>query len=139
VAGKDESFTPEERKAMRERAKELKNQNNKAAAEADVMAKIAEMSGTDKAMAQKIHDLVKSHAPDLDAKTWYGMPAYAKDGKTILFFQSAGKFKVRYATLGFSENAKLDQGQMWPNAYALTSIDAATEKEIIRLIKLAVS
>jgi len=139
VAGKDQSFTPEERKAMRERAKELKNQNDKAAAEADVMSKIAEMSGTDKAMAQKIQELVKNHAPDLDAKTWYGMPAYAKDGKIILFFQSAGKFKVRYATLGFSENAKLDQGQMWPNAYALTSIDAATEKEIIRLIKLAVS
>ena len=139
MAGKDQSFTPEERKAMRERAKELKNQNDKAAAEADVMSKIAEMSGTDKAMAQKIQELVKNHAPDLDAKTWYGMPAYAKDGKIILFFQSAGKFKVRYATLGFSENAKLDQGQMWPNAYALTSIDAATEKEIIRLIKLAVS
>ncbi|HBB39262.1 MAG TPA: hypothetical protein DCZ33_03340, partial [Candidatus Aquiluna sp.] len=80
MAGKDESFTPEERKAMRERAKELKNQNDKAAAEADVMSKIAEMSGTDKAMAQKIQELVKNHAPDLDAKTWYGMPAYAKDG-----------------------------------------------------------
>lgn len=139
MAAKDESFTPEERKAMRERARELKNQNNKAAAEADVISKIAAMAPQDKAMAEKVHELVKTHAPELDAKTWYGMPAYAKDGKTILFFQDAGKFKVRYSTLGFNEHANLDEGEMWPASFALLSIGPATEKKIIELIKRACS
>lgn len=139
MAAKDESFTPEERKAMRERARELKNQNNKAAAEADVISKIAAMAPQDRAMAEKIHQLVKTHAPELDAKTWYGMPAYAKDGKIILFFQDAGKFKVRYSTLGFNEHANLDDGEMWPASFALLSIGPATEIKIIELIKRACS
>ena len=139
MAAKDESFTPEERKAMRERARELKNQNNKAAAEADVISKISAMAPQDKAMAEKVHELVKTHAPELDAKTWYGMPAYAKDGKTILFFQDAGKFKVRYSTLGFNEHANLDEGEMWPASFALLSIGPATEKKIIELINRACS
>ena len=139
MAAKDESFTPEERKAMRERARELKNQNNKAAAEADVISKISAMAPQDKAMGEKVHELVKTHAPELDAKTWYGMPSYAKDGKTILFFQEAGKFKTRYSTLGFNEHANLDEGEMWPASFALLSIGPATEKKIIELIKRACS
>lgn len=139
MAAKEESFTPEERKAMRERARELKNQNNKAAAEADVISKISAMAPQDKAMAEKVHELVKTYAPELDAKTWYGMPAYAKDGKIILFFQDAGKFKVRYSTLGFNEHANLDDGEMWPASFALLSIGPNTEKKIIELIRTAAS
>jgi len=130
-------FTADERKAMRERAKELKNKDDKIAAEADVMAKIGQMDASDKAMALTVHELVKTHAPDLDAKTWYGMPAWGHNGKTILFFQSAGKFKVRFATLGFSEHATLDDGEMWPTSYALNKIDKMAEAHIIELIKRA--
>ena len=131
------SFTADERKAMRERAKELKNEGNKIAAEAEVVLKINEMDPSDKVMALKVHELVKTHAPNLDAKTWYGMPAYSLEGKTILFFQSAGKFKVRFATLGFSENATLDEGEMWPTSYALNKIDKKAEVRTIELIKQA--
>ena len=131
------AFTADERKAMRERAKELKNKDDKIAAAADVMLKIGQMDASDKAMAIKIHELVRAHAPDLDAKTWYGMPAWGRDGKTILFFQSAGKFKVRFATLGFSEHATLDDGEMWPTSYALNKIDKMAETRIIELIKRA--
>lgn len=130
-------FTADERKAMRERAKELKNKDDKIAAEAGVMLKIGQMDASDKAMALTIHELVKTHAPDLDAKTWYGMPAWGRDGKTILFFQSAGKFKVRFATLGFSEHAALDEGEMWPTSYALNKIDKMAEALIAELIKRA--
>jgi uncharacterized protein YdhG (YjbR/CyaY superfamily) len=130
-------FTADERKAMRERVKKLKNKDDKIAAAADVMLKIGQMDAGDKAMALKVHELVKTHAPDLDAKTWYGMPAWAHNGKTILFFQSAGKFKVRFATLGFSEHASLDEGEMWPISYALNKIDKMAETRIIELIKRA--
>ena len=131
------AFTADERKAMRERAKELKNKDDKIAAAADVMLKIGQMDASDKAMAIKIHELVRAHAPDLDAKTWYGMPAWGRDGKTILFFQSAGKFKVRFATLGFSEHATLDDGEMWPTSYALKKIDKMAQARIVELIKRA--
>jgi len=131
------AFTADERKAMRERAKELKNKDDKIAAEANVMLKIEQMDSGDKAMALRVHELVKTHAPDLDAKTWYGMPAWGHNGKTILFFQSAGKFKVRFATLGFSEHATLDEGEMWPTSYALNKVDKMAETLITELIKRA--
>jgi uncharacterized protein YdhG (YjbR/CyaY superfamily) len=123
------AFTADERKAMRKRAKELKNKDDKIAAEADVMLKIEQMDSGDKAMALRVHELVKTHAPDLDAKTWYGMPAWGHNGKTILFFQSAGKFKVRFATL--------DEGEMWPTSYALNKVDKMAETLITELIKRA--
>src|ERR671927_1682225 len=119
-------FTDEERAAMRERAQELKAaarrgpRADKADGESDVLAKIAEMPEADRAMAERLHALIKASAPALSPKTWYGMPAYAKDGKVVCFFQSAQKFKSRYATLGFSDKAKLDEGHMWPTAFALT-------------------
>jgi len=132
-----ESFTDEEREAMKERAKEAKR--GKADGEADCLAKIAEMEGSDKQIAERIHQLVKEHAPELKAKTWYGMPAYANAaGKGVCFFQSAGKFKVRYATLGFNEDARLDEGTMWPSAYALTGLGDAEERAIAALIRKAV-
>ena len=131
------AFTADERKAMRERAKELKSKGDKIAAEADVMLKIGQMDASDKEMALTVHELVKTHAPDLDAKTWYGMPSWGHNGKTILFFQSAGKFKVRFATLGFSEHATLDDGQMWPTSYALKKIDKMAQARIVELIKRA--
>ena len=131
------AFTADERKAMRERAKELKNKGDKIAAEADVMLKIGQMDASDKEMALTVHELVKTHAPDLDAKTWYGMPSWGHNGKTILFFQSAGKFKVRFATLGFSEHATLDDGEMWPTSYALKKIDKMAQARIVELIKRA--
>ena len=137
MADSKTGFTADERKAMRERAKELKNKDDKTAAAADVMAKIGQMDASDKAMALTIHELVKTHAPDLDAKTWYGMPAWGHNGKTILFFQSAGKFKVRFATLGFSEHATLDDGEMWPTSYALNKIDKTAQAQIVELIKRA--
>jgi uncharacterized protein YdhG (YjbR/CyaY superfamily) len=137
MADSKTGFTADERKAMRERAKELKNKDDKIAAAADVMAKIGQMDDSDKAMALTVHELVKTHAPDLDAKTWYGMPAWGRDGKTILFFQSAGKFKVRFATLGFSEHATLDDGEMWPTSYALNKIDEIAQARIVELIKRA--
>jgi uncharacterized protein YdhG (YjbR/CyaY superfamily) len=131
-------FTAEERAAMKERARELKAAQGKADGERDVLAKIEEMPDSDRAMAERIHFLVKSSAPDLTPRTWYGMPAYANDDGVVCFFQSADKFKARYATLGFSDNARLDQGAMWPTSFALTEMSAAEEKKIVQLIKKAV-
>jgi uncharacterized protein YdhG (YjbR/CyaY superfamily) len=128
-------FTAEERAAMRERAKELKS----AGGESDVLAKIAEMPKADRALAERIHSIVKASAPDLESRTWYGMPAYAKDDKVVCFFQSAAKFKSRYATLGFSDKANLDDGAMWPTYFALKKLTAAEEKKIAALVKKAVS
>jgi uncharacterized protein YdhG (YjbR/CyaY superfamily) len=143
TAGKaSKGFTAEEREAMRDRARELKAESRrgkKADAEADVLAKIAEMPESDRSMATRIHDVVKSSAPDLTPRTWYGMPAYAKDGKVVCFFQSAAKFKSRYATFGFNDAARLDEGAMWPTAFALKRLTAADEKRIRALVKKAVS
>ena len=133
-------FTGEERAAMQERARELKAESRggaKTDGEADVLAKIAEMKGSDKAMATRLHAIIKAAAPSLSAKTWYGMPAYAKDGKVVCFFQNAAKFKARYATLGFSDQANLDEGAMWPTSFALKELTAAEEKRIIALVKKA--
>jgi uncharacterized protein YdhG (YjbR/CyaY superfamily) len=132
-------FTAEERAAMRERAKELKAAAGKADGEEDVLAKIAEMPKADRALAERLHALIKASAPVLSPRTWYGMPAYAKDGKVVCFFQSAHKFKSRYATLGFSDNASLDKGDMWPTSFALKELTAAEEKKIATLVKKAVS
>jgi len=132
------SFTAEERAAMRERAKEAKRAGKKDG-ESDVLAKIAEMPEADRVMAERIHAVVEEAAPDLAPKTWYGMPAYAKDGKVVCFFQSAQKFKSRYATLGFSDTANLDKGSMWPTSYALTKLTPADEARIKELVKKAVS
>jgi uncharacterized protein YdhG (YjbR/CyaY superfamily) len=136
-------FTDEERAAMKERAKELRSEaranKNKADGESDVLAKIAEMPGPDRAMAKRLHAIIKASAPDLSPKTWYGMPAYARDGKVVCFFQSAEKFKSRYATFGFSDEANLDEGPMWPTSFALTKLTAAEEKRICTLVKKAVS
>jgi uncharacterized protein YdhG (YjbR/CyaY superfamily) len=140
TAGKaSKGFTAEERAAMQERARELKAAARKADGESDVLAKIAEMPGTDRAMAERIHALVKASAPGLSPRTWYGMPAYAKDGKVVCFFQSAEKFKTRYATLGFSDKANLDEGAMWPTSFALRELTAAEEARIGALVKKAVS
>jgi uncharacterized protein YdhG (YjbR/CyaY superfamily) len=133
-------FTAEERAAMRERARELKTAaGGKADGEADVLAKIAEMSEPDRAMAQRLHALIKASAPALSPRTWYGMPAYAKNGKVVCFFQSADKFKSRYATFGFNDKANLDDGAMWPTAFALKELTAAEEATIVALVKKAVS
>ena len=130
-------FTAEERAAMKERARE--SRAGKTDGESDVLAKIAEMPERDRAMAERIHALVKAVAPGLQPRTWYGMPAYAKDGKVVCFFQSGQKFKTRYATLGFSDTARLDDGAMWPTAFALTKLTAADEKRIRALVEKAVS
>jgi hypothetical protein len=130
-------FTNEERAAMRERAREGKA--GAAAGESDVLAKIAEMTDRDRAMAERLHALITASAPDLSPRTWYGMPAYAKDGKVVCFFQSAQKFKTRYATLGFSDKANLDDGAMWPNAYALTELTPDVEARISELVQRAAS
>jgi uncharacterized protein YdhG (YjbR/CyaY superfamily) len=135
-------FSDDERAAMKERAKELKaeaRRGKKADGEADLLAKIAEMPQPDRAMAERIHAIVKAAAPDLSPKTWYGMPAYAKDGKVVCFFQNAGKFKSRYSTLGFSDEANLDDGAMWPTYFALKKLSAADEARIAALVKQAVS
>jgi uncharacterized protein YdhG (YjbR/CyaY superfamily) len=138
-------FTDEERAAMRERAKELKAdarrgpRARKADGESDVLAKIAEMPEPDRAMAERLHAIIKASAPALSPRTWYGMPAYAKDGKVVCFFQSAQKFKSRYATFGFSDEANLDKGAMWPTAFALKELTAAEEARIVALVKKAVS
>jgi uncharacterized protein YdhG (YjbR/CyaY superfamily) len=131
-------FTADERAAMRERAQELKAEAAKADGESALLAKIAEMKGSDRAMAKRLHAIIKESAPALSAKTWYGMPAYAKDGKIVCFFQSAEKFKSRYATFGFSDEANLDQGAMWPTSFALNELTAAEEKKIAALVKKAV-
>jgi uncharacterized protein YdhG (YjbR/CyaY superfamily) len=138
-------FTDEERAAMRERARELKaaarrrSRAGKADGETDVLAKIAEMPEPDRGMAERLHAIVKANAPALSARTWYGMPAYAKDDKVVCFFQSAEKFKSRYATVGFSDKANLDKGAMWPTSFALKGLTAAEEKKIGALVKKAVS
>jgi uncharacterized protein YdhG (YjbR/CyaY superfamily) len=131
-------FTAEERAAMRERARELKAAGSKADDENDLLAKIAEMPPADRAMAKRIHAIVKANAPTLAAKTWYGMPAYAKDGDVVCFFQSAHKFKARYATFGFTDKANLDEGTMWPTGFALKKLSAADEARITKLVKKAV-
>jgi uncharacterized protein YdhG (YjbR/CyaY superfamily) len=134
-----QTFTKEERAAMRERAKEQKAAASKEEADKDVLAKIAEMPKADRAIAERLHAIVKDTAPDLAPRTWYGMPAYAKDGKVLCFFQSAAKFKSRYATLGFSDRANLDKDAMWPTSYALKELNDAEEKKIRSLVKKAVS
>ena len=131
-------FTDEEKAAMRERARELKAEAAKADGETELLAAIAKMQEPDRTMAKKLHSLIKAAAPALAPKTWYGMPAYAKDGNVICFFQNAGKFKARYQTLGFSDRAKLDDGAMWPNSYALMKLTAAEEAKITALVKKAV-
>jgi uncharacterized protein YdhG (YjbR/CyaY superfamily) len=136
---KPTKFTAEERAAMREYAKEQKRSQEGAAGEADLLAKIAEMSGQDRALAERLHPIIKAAAPDLASKTWYGMPAYAKDGNVVCFFQPAEKFKSRYLTLGFSDKANLDDGDMWPTSYAVKSLTAADEAKISALVKKAVS
>jgi uncharacterized protein YdhG (YjbR/CyaY superfamily) len=138
-AKKSEGFTAEERAAMRERARELKAEAQRADGERAVLVKIAEMQGPDRAMAKRLHEFVKASAPALSPKTWYGMPAYAKDGKVLCFFQSAQKFDARYATLGFSDKANLDEGAMWPTSFALKELTATEEAKISALVKRAVS
>ena len=136
-------FSDEEREAMKERAKELKAEaranKTKAEGESDVLAKIAEMPEPDRAMAKRLHAIIKASAPSLSPKTWYGMPAYAKDDKIVCFFTSADKFKSRYATIGFNDDANLDEGTMWPTSFALTKLTAADEARIGALVKKAVS
>jgi uncharacterized protein YdhG (YjbR/CyaY superfamily) len=137
-------FTAEERAAMKERAQELKadarrgSRGSKANGENDVLAKIAEMAAADRAKAERVHAIVKATAPDLSPRTWYGMPAYARDGKVVCFFQSAQKFKSRYATLGFSDNANLDEGAIWPVYFALKELTADVETQIAELVRKAV-
>ena|SRR5687768_10251175 len=132
-------FTAEERAAMKERAQELKASARKADGERDVRAKIAEMTEPDRTMAERLHALVTAAAPELSPRTWYGMPAYAKDGDVVCFFQSAQKFKSRYATFGFSDKANLDEGGMWPTSFALKELTAAEEAGIGELVKKAAS
>jgi uncharacterized protein YdhG (YjbR/CyaY superfamily) len=140
-----EGFSDEERDAMKERARELKAagrrgpREDKADGEAEVLAKIAEMAEADRGMAERLHAVIKTSAPDLSPKLWYGQPAYARDGKVVCFFQPAQKFNTRYATLGFSDEAKLDEGAMWPTSFALTGLTAADEARIGALVKKAVS
>jgi uncharacterized protein YdhG (YjbR/CyaY superfamily) len=138
-AKKSEGFTAEERAAMRERARELKAEAQRADGERAVLAKIAEMQGPDRAMAKRLHQIIKASAPGLSPKTWYGMPAYAKDGKVLCFFQSAQKFDSRYATFSFSDKANLDEGAMWPTSFALKELTATEEAKISALVKRAVS
>jgi uncharacterized protein YdhG (YjbR/CyaY superfamily) len=138
-AKKAPAFSAEERAAMKERARELKAEAAKADGEAALLAQVAEMKGSDRTMAKKLHAIVMAAAPSLKPKTWYGMPAYAnEDGKVVCFFQSAGKFNSRYATFGFSDQASLDKGSMWPTTYALAKLTPAEEKQITTLVKKAV-
>jgi uncharacterized protein YdhG (YjbR/CyaY superfamily) len=139
-----DGFTAEERAAMKERAAELRAEGKKGAKKADglqaVLDRIAEMAPEDRALAERVHVVVTSNAPQLSPKTWYGMPAYANaDGKVVVFFQDAGKFKYRYSTLGFQEDAKLDDGDMWPVSYAITAWSPLVEKKIVELVKAAIS
>lgn len=139
--GKSDGFTAEEQAAMKDRARELKAQSRgekaRADGEKDLLEKIAEMDEPDRGLATRLHELVNEHAPALAPKTWYGMPAYARDGKVVCFFQAAGKFKTRYATLGFSDQAALDDGPMWPTAFALTALGPAEEDVIKALLRRA--
>jgi len=145
TGSKVEGFTADERAAMKERARELKTnagrrkggRSGKSDGESDVLAKIAEMPEPDQGVARRVHEIVKASAPQLSPKTWYGMPAYARDGKVVCFFQSADKFKARYATLGFSDEAKLDEGSMWPTSFALKKLTSAEEATIRELVKKA--
>ena len=145
VGKTSEGFTHEERAAMRDRAEELKTaqrrgqRGGKADGESDVLAKIAEMTGQDRVLAELVHAIVRASAPGLSPRTWYGMPAYAKDGNVVCFFQSAQKFKTRYATIGFSDKAHLDDGDMWPVAFALKEFTATEEARIGALLKKALS
>jgi uncharacterized protein YdhG (YjbR/CyaY superfamily) len=136
------TFSDDERAAMRERARELKAEARRGAdreaGERDLLAKIAELRGADRALAKRIHAIVMASAPDLEPKTWYGMPAYARDGKVVCFFQGAEKFKARYSTLGFSDEANLDKGAMWPTSFALKDLTEAEEAKIAALVKKAV-
>jgi uncharacterized protein YdhG (YjbR/CyaY superfamily) len=134
-------FTDEERAAMREAVRErrARPRAGKGNGELDVLAKIAEMQPLDRVMAERLHAIIKTHAPELTPKTWYGMPAYAKDEQVFCFFQSSQKFKTRYATLGFSEEAKLDEGHMWSTAFALTALTATEEARIVALVKKGMS
>lgn len=141
---KEAGFTDEEKAAMKERARELKAEarakKDKAAGESALLAKVAEMQGSDRTMAERLHAIIKASAPTLSPKTWYGMPAYAnKDGKVVCFFQSAQKFDARYATLGFNDVANLDEGVMWPTSFALKELTPAEEARIAALVKKAVS
>ena len=142
TAGKAETFTAEERAAMKARAQELKTEakasRSRAEGERDLLAKIAAMAEPDRALAKKIHEIVTINAPDLMPKTWYGMPAYARDGKVVCFFRDAGKFDSRYATLGFNDSAKLDDGNLWPTSYAVKKLTAAEVERIAALVKKAV-
>ena len=144
TAKKSRGFTDEEKAAMKERARELKAEaradKDRAEGEKDVLAKIAELPGTDRAMAKRIHEIIKASAPALSPKTWYGMPAYAnKDGKVVCYFTAASKFDSRYATFGFNDDANLDEGTMWPTSFALKELTAADEARIAALVKKAVS
>ena len=136
-------FSAEEKAAMKERARELKAEErankDRAAGERDLLARIAEMPEPDRVMAERIHATISMVAPELTPKTWYGMPAYARDGKVICFFQSAAKFSARYATFGFNDDARLDEGNLWPTSFALKKLTAAEEKQIAALVKKAVS
>ncbi len=132
-------FTAEERAAMRERAKELKMASNRAEGEKALLGAIAKMPPPDRAIGKRLHEIVTATAPDLAPKTWYGMPAYARDDKVVCFFQAADKFKARYATLGFNDTANLDKGDMWPTSFAVKQLTPAVEKEITRLVRKAVS
>ena len=132
-------FSAEERAAMKERAKELKQNKTKEASLAEQLKKIAEFEPADRKLAEKIQKIVTEAAPELDSKLWYGMPAYYRDGKNILFFQPGGKFKTRYSSLGFSDPANLDEGTIWPTSYAISEITAETEKKIVALVKKALS
>ncbi len=139
---KAEGFSDEERAAMKERAQELKAERSRkkqADAEAEVLARIAEMPEPDRSLGQRLHELIRATGPDLVPRLWYGMPAYSKDGKVLCFFQNAEKFKTRYSTLGFNDVANLDDGAMWPTAYAVTELTPAEEKVISGLVKKAVS
>ena len=142
TASESGGFTAEERAAMRARARELKAEErankNRTLGEKELLAAIAEMKGNDRAMAERLHAIVTAAAPDLWPKTWYGMPAYARDGKVVCFFQSAAKFDARYATLGFSDEANLDKGAMWPTSFALRELSATEETKITALLKKAV-
>jgi uncharacterized protein YdhG (YjbR/CyaY superfamily) len=135
---KSGAFSAEERDAMKERAKETRRGAKEGAGLADLLAKISEMDEADRALAERVHAIITEAAPELTPKTWYGQPAYAKDGKVVVFFQAASKFKTRYSTLGFNEEAKLDDGSMWPTAFALTGLTAADEKRITDLVRQAV-
>lgn len=144
MAASDKGFSAQERAAMKERAAELKASSRrgsaaeKAAADlADLRAKVEEMTGTDRAIAEALHSIVTEHAPQLAARTWYGMPAYARDGKAIVFFKAAGKFKTRYAEVGFNEQAQLDDGAMWPTAYAVTDLTPAVQAALVELVRRA--